>query len=198
MDQNKRWTARNLKELNFKEKLSQSWIIYKIKLSDVFLVKRNVLFGQKMNWAKNANEQMTICSFLFLLSRDCQTGRGSYIVGSLSVPAVVLGWGPKWGLGQVVRQMLDFLSTLSLGIITLNLSSITRYHPVKIHFFCRPSGFSPCGWTDWAVILPTTLGVALLCSSWAGSDMWLYPELIVFLLLSNQYPNPEWGFKPGT
>ena len=24
---------------------------------------------------------------------------------------------------------------------------------------------------------PPTLGVALLCSSWAGTDLWLYPEL---------------------
>ena len=36
--------------------------------------------------------------------------------------------------------------------------------------------FSLCGWTNWAVVLPPTLGVALLCSSWAGSDMWLDSE----------------------
>ena len=36
------------------------------------------------------------------------------------------------------------------------------------------SGISLCGWTDWAVI-PPILGAALLCSSRAGSDMWLLP-----------------------
>ena len=29
---------------------------------------------------------------------------------------------------------------------------------------------------------PPTLGAALLCSSWAGTDMWLYPELITLCL----------------
>ena len=50
-------------------------------------------------------------------------------------------------------------------------------------FFLPSSGISPCGWTDWAVMLPPTLGAALLCSSWAGSDMWLYPDYHTEIIL---------------
>ena len=45
-----------------------------------------------------------------------------------------------------------------------------------MHFFLPSSGISPCGWTAWVVVLPQTLGAALLCSSWARSDMWQEPE----------------------
>ena len=78
--------------------------------------------------------------------------------------------------------------------------------------FLPSSKISPRGWTDWAVMLPPTSGAALLCSTWAGSDIWLYPELInlrcvdlpapcylnndkVFLLLSDQYCNTKWGIQ---
>ena len=30
---------------------------------------------------------------------------------------------------------------------------------------------------------PPTLGAALLCSSWAGTDLWLYPELITLCIV---------------
>ena len=57
-----------------------------------------------------------------------------------------------------------------------------------IFFFLPSSGISPCGWTDWAVVLPPTLGAALLCSSWAGSDMWPDPEF-----WSPLYSSTGWG-----
>ena len=41
-------------------------------------------------------------------------------------------------------------------------------------FFCLSLGFLP-------VVGPLTLGAALLCSSWAGYDMWLYPKLITIV-----------------
>ena len=47
---------------------------------------------------------------------------------------------------------------------------------VFFFLFLPSSGISPCVWTIWAVVLPPTLGAALLCSSWAGSDMLLDPE----------------------
>ena len=43
-------------------------------------------------------------------------------------------------------------------------------------FFLPSSGISPCGWTNWAVASPPTLGGALLYSSWASSDIGLDPE----------------------
>ena len=55
-------------------------------------------------------------------------------------------------------------------------------------FFLPSSGISTCVWTDLGVVLPMTLGAALLCSSWAGSDMWLDPEFDHPL-----HSSPWWG-----
>ena len=41
------------------------------------------------------------------------------------------------------------------------------------YFFLPLSNISPCVMNDCAVMLPPALGMALLCSSRAGSDMWL-------------------------
>ena len=46
------------------------------------------------------------------------------------------------------------------------------------------SEISPYGWTDWAV-MPSTLGAALLCSSRAVSDMWLFSR--------NSILHRDWG-----
>ena len=54
----------------------------------------------------------------------------------------------------------------------------TKVVSFKWVFFCLPPGHLP------VVMLPPTLGVALLCSCRAGSDMWLYPELITFALFT--------------
>ena len=65
----------------------------------------------------------------------------------------------------------------------------TEYHMLRFlcdsfFLFCLPPGFSPCGWTDWAV-MRATLGAALLCSSRAGFDMWL--------LSRNSIVHRDWG-----
>ena len=54
---------------------------------------------------------------------------------------------------------------------------------IVIIFFLPSSGISPGAWTDWAVLEPPKLGAALLCSSWAGTDLWLYPELITLCIV---------------
>ena len=65
----------------------------------------------------------------------------------------------------------------------------TMFDQVRAHatFFLSvlpSSGISPCGWTNWAV-MPSELGAALLCSSRAGSDMWL--------LSRNSIVHRDWG-----
>ena len=60
------------------------------------------------------------------------------------------------------------------NLVTLTKLSLYVSTMRRLRFFLPSSMISPCGWTDWAVMLPLTLGAALLCSPWAGSDMWLY------------------------
>ena len=73
-----------------------------------------------------------------------------YIVSSLSIPALVLGQHSQMSrLRQLMRQVLIYLNTLSLGVITLNRICLKHTFRGK----CK-------GWNYWALFLPNTV---LIC-----------------------------------
>ena len=80
---------------------------------------------------------------------------------------------PSFGGGNLSSQY--FQMSLQTKTKDISLFSLHRYYCFIHSFFLPSSGISLWGWTDWALILPPTLGAALLCSSWAGSDTWLDP-----------------------
>ena len=85
-----------------------------------------------------------------------------------------------------IKLSAVFKLTLILSVVCTNYR--IRFLQVFFLIVLPSSGISPCGSTDWAV-MPPTLGAALLCSSRAGSDIWL--------LSRNSIVHWNWGRTVG-
>ena len=119
-----------------------------------------------------------------ILSHGIQTGKPGLILVQL-VQAIPHTWA--WCAVIVLSTGISKISFMELlsSLFKKHLNHANFYvfrmaapaNPIAEPFFSfllPSSGISPCDWTDWAVVLPTTLGhTALLSSSWAG---WLDPE----------------------